>query len=241
MHESLGLSARDRRRVTLLTSPPRPCRSPDQREQGAVYGVPVTEYWNHNVHYQQLVLDAAGDRRDTALDVGCGEGLLVRRLAGRVRHVTGIDLSAEMIARAREKGTDATFIEGDFLRHPLPEAAYDLVCSVTVVHHMDFEAAVTKMARLVRPGGTLVIIGLARDRTPLDYVVGTAGVLPTRYLALRNHKSDPPGVPIADPEMGWSEVRREVRRLLPGATYRRRLLWRYSITWRRPTLEHAFE
>ncbi len=196
----------------------------------------MTEYWNHNVHYQRLILDAAGDHCDEVLDVGCGEGLLARRLAGRARHVTGIDRSAEMITRARELGTDgdATFIEADFLRHPLPEAAYDLVCSVTVVHHMDFEAAVTKMARLVRPGGTLVIIGLGRDRTPLDYLVGAACLLPTRFLALRHRKSDPPGVPIADPEMSWGQVRRETRRLLPGATYRRHLLWRYSITWRHP-------
>jgi SAM-dependent methyltransferase len=207
------------------------------------YGIGVTDYWNHNVHYQRLVLDAAGGRCDEALDVGCGEGLLVRRLAGRARRVTGIDRSAEMIERARERRANGNtiFIEADFLRHPLPEAAYDLVCSVTVVHHMDFEAAVTKMARLVRPGGTLVIVGLARNGTPLDWVISAAGVPATRILARRHGKSDPPGVPIAEPEMSWGQVRRQALRLLPGATYRRRLLWRYSIVWQRPTLEHPFE
>ncbi len=203
----------------------------------------MTDYWNHNTHYHRVVLDAAGDHCEEVLDVGCGEGLLVRRLAPRARRVTGIDASAEMIEVARGRGADgdATFIAGDFLRHPLPESAYDLVCSVTVVHHMDFEAAVTKMARLVRPGGTLVIIGLARNRNPLDWLVSAMGVPVVRILDRRNGASNPPGMPILDPEMGWGQVRRRARRLLPGATYRRHLLWRYSIVWRRPTFEHVFE
>ena len=42
------------------------------------------------------------------------------------------------------------------------------------------------------------------------------------------------GAPIVDPEMSWREVRAAAARTLPGVRYRRHLLWRYSLLWRKP-------
>jgi hypothetical protein len=39
---------------------------------------------------------------------------------------------------------------------------------------------------------------------------------------------------MTEPEMSWGQVRREALRLLPGARFRRHLLWRYSLSWRKP-------
>jgi SAM-dependent methyltransferase len=192
------------------------------------------EYWNHNVAYHPLVLDAVV--RGPALDLGCGEGLLVRRLAERVDAVTGVDTSAEMIRLARERSAgldNVTFVEADFLGdHGLPEGTYGLVSAVAVVHHVDFGRALQAMERLLAPGGRLVIVGLARNRTPLDWIVSAAGVPATWLGARRNGgTTDPAGMPIKMPEMTWGDVRREARRLLPGCRFRRHLLWRYSLTW----------
>jgi 2-polyprenyl-3-methyl-5-hydroxy-6-metoxy-1,4-benzoquinol methylase len=100
-------------------------------------------YWNHNVHYHPLVLDAVPDGCRTALDVGCGEGLLVRKLALRAQSVTGVDSSGEMIRLARERSaglSGVTFSEADFLdgasRGPLAAGTYDFVSAVAVVHHV---------------------------------------------------------------------------------------------------------
>ncbi|MCO5999429.1 class I SAM-dependent methyltransferase [Actinoallomurus rhizosphaericola] len=195
------------------------------------------DYWNHNTHYHRLVLDAMPDPCEAALDVGCGEGLLARRLATRVRRVTGVDRSAEMIRRARERAGASggmEFVAADFLRHPFPEGTYDLVCSVAVIHHMDFTSALTRMADLLRPGGTLVVVGLARNRTPLDWARDVA-VLPAVMVVDRvRGKADPAGMPMTAPEMSWGQVRGEALRLLPGARFRRHLYWRYSIRWRKP-------
>ncbi|MCO6003419.1 class I SAM-dependent methyltransferase [Actinoallomurus purpureus] len=197
-------------------------------------------YWNHNTHYHPLVLDAMPDPCGEALDVGCGEGLLVRRLAGRARRVTGVDRSAEMIERARELAAGAgapgamEFVQADFLRHPLPEGAYDLICSVAVIHHMDFTSALTRMAELLRPGGRLVIVGLARERTPWDRACSGAALPAVMVLDRLYGKTDPPGMPMVEPEMSWGQVRRDALRLLPGARFRRHLLWRYSVCWRKP-------
>jgi 2-polyprenyl-3-methyl-5-hydroxy-6-metoxy-1,4-benzoquinol methylase len=61
----------------------------------------VDVYWNHNAAYHDKIVDAATRRPGRVLDVGCGEGLLVQRLARVARHVTGVDPDATAIARAR--------------------------------------------------------------------------------------------------------------------------------------------
>nr|WP_223182469.1 MULTISPECIES: class I SAM-dependent methyltransferase [unclassified Streptomyces] len=197
------------------------------------------EYWNHNVQYHPLVLDAVPEVCREALDIGCGEGLLARRLAQRVGAVTGVDSSPAMIRLARERGAhlgNATFTEGDFLtKGLLPEDRYDFISAVAVVHHVDFTAAIGTMARLLSPGGRLLIIGLARDRTLLDWTVSAAGVPAARLHAHRHGgKTDPPGMPVKDAAMPWSDIRRKAAHLLPGSHFRRHLLWRYSLTWNKP-------
>ena len=58
-------------------------------------------YWNHNVHYQSIILGAVPPGCGPALDVGCGDGVLAGRLAERCAQVTGIDRDRRMIALAR--------------------------------------------------------------------------------------------------------------------------------------------
>jgi hypothetical protein len=94
-------------------------------------------YWNHNVRYQPVILRAVPPGCGAALEVGCGDGLLASRLAGRA-------------------------------------------------------------------------------------IRGQGG----------------PGAPIMDPQMTWAEVRATARRLLPGVRYRRHLLFRYSLVWRKPPEWH---
>jgi 2-polyprenyl-3-methyl-5-hydroxy-6-metoxy-1,4-benzoquinol methylase len=71
-------------------------------------------YWNTNVARHPGILRAVPEGCGDALDVGCGDGLLARKLTGRAKHVTGIDKSPDMIARARESAAShpqLTFIE----------------------------------------------------------------------------------------------------------------------------------
>ena len=135
-------------------------------------------YWNHNVHYQPVILSAVPPGCRTALDVGCGDGLLAGRLAARCAKVTAIDRNPPMIARARAQyPSGITFIEADFLAYPLETASFDFVCANTSLHHMDFTAALTTMARLLRPGGRLAVIGLASDKSLADTAgTGISGI-----------------------------------------------------------------
>jgi ubiquinone/menaquinone biosynthesis C-methylase UbiE len=190
-------------------------------------------YWNHNVHYQPVILNEVPSGCRTALDVGCGDGMLARRLAERSAEVTGIDRDPRMIALARAQPQERVqFIEADFLAHPFQPDSFDFVCANTSLHHMDFAAALAAMARVLRPGGRLAVIGLAADKSVTDLLAGAAGVPAGLFYRTIHHKGES-GAPIMDPELSWRQTRAVAARTLPGVRYRRHLLWRYSLRWQK--------
>ncbi|MEU6409515.1 class I SAM-dependent methyltransferase [Microbispora sp. NPDC046933] len=194
-------------------------------------------YWNTNVARHPGILRAVPEGCGDALDVGCGDGLLARKLAGLAKRVTGVDSSPEMIARARELSAgqpELTFVEGDFLTAALPVGGYDFVCSVSTIHHMDFDAALIRMRESLRPGGTLVVVGLAREASPAEWAATIAAAPVVRITKVLRHARGPEGMPVAEPRMSYGQVRAAARRLLPGVRYRRHVLRRYSLTWTKP-------
>jgi ubiquinone/menaquinone biosynthesis C-methylase UbiE len=193
------------------------------------------DYWNHNVHYQPVILNAVPDGCGAALEVGCGDGLLARRLAARAAEVTAIDSDAGMIALARQRtpASHVRFVHADFLACPIEAASFGFVCANTALHHMDFAAALRAMVRALRPGGRLAVVGLAANGSLADYLIGAPGVPANlMYRAIRGEGG--PGAPVKNPEMTWAEVHATAREVLPGVRYRRHLLWRYSLRWRKP-------
>lgn len=92
-----------------------------------------------------------GRGRDV-LEVGCGTGLLLRRMAGFARSARGVNLSPGMLERARARGLDVT--EASATRLPFADASFDVVCSFKVLAHVrDIHGALAEMARVTRPGG----------------------------------------------------------------------------------------
>jgi SAM-dependent methyltransferase len=137
-------------------------------------------------------------------------------------------------ARAQHAGARITFVEADFLDYPFPKESFDFVCANTSLHHMDFTAALTRAANLLRPGGRLALIGLAADKSITDLLVAAPAV-PVGLFYRAIYRKGESGAPIMDPDHSWREVRAEATRLLPGVRYRRHLLWRYSLLWTKPT------
>ncbi|HEX3965006.1 MAG TPA: class I SAM-dependent methyltransferase [Trebonia sp.] len=208
----------------------------------------TAKYWNHNVHYQSLVVDAVPAGCQAALDVGCGDGLLACKLADRCAAVTGIDRDGPMIAAARERARQGTtspdgttslmspppeFIEADFMTYPFAAGSYDFVCANTSLHHMDFGAALAQMAWLLRPGGRLVAVGLGDHGSPADWLIDVIGIPVNLYYKLTRTEGNS-GAPVMAPGMTWGQARATARNVLPGVRYRRHLLWRYSLQWTKP-------
>ncbi len=89
------------------------------------------------------------------LEVGCGTGLILERIARVAERAEGIDLSPGMLEQARQRGLSVR--EGSATELPFPDASFDLVYSYKVLAHVpDIEKALTEMARVTRPGGTIL-------------------------------------------------------------------------------------
>jgi ubiquinone biosynthesis O-methyltransferase len=117
---------------------------------------------------QRVIQDLMGpvDGADV-LDAGCGDGALACALASRGAVVTGIDADPAMLAAARTRaqttGERVTFLPGRIEQLPLADARFDVVVAVTVLCFVaDATAAVREMARVLRPGGRLVLGELGR-------------------------------------------------------------------------------
>lgn len=101
---------------------------------------------------------------DLLLDVACGPGAFALALAPRVRLAHGIDLTPEMIRRARAfqadmQITNADFVCGDAEQLPFPNGAFDLVSCQCAFHHMPKPQAVLReMVRVAKPQGRLLLI-----------------------------------------------------------------------------------
>lgn len=196
----------------------------------------IGSYWNHNVHYEPVILGAVPPGCQAALEVGCGNGRLVSELCRRCAMVTGIDADGPVAGQARTVcGGNAVIVHGDFLTYPFREESFDFVCANTVLHHMDLAKALRKMADVLRPGGTLAVVGIAADSGPADYLLAAAATPVNTWFKLFRHEVGP-GAPVKDPEMSWREARRTALATLPGAEYRRHLLWRYSLVWHKPAV-----
>jgi SAM-dependent methyltransferase len=109
------------------------------------------------------LLDAATDSTATAplplrfLDAGCGTGLNLSHLAERGRAV-GVDLAEEAVRFARSRGVNV--VRGNVLRLPFRDGSVDGVSSFDVLYHAwvtDDGAAVRELARVLRPGGRLLV------------------------------------------------------------------------------------
>jgi SAM-dependent methyltransferase len=97
------------------------------------------------------------------LDIGCGPGHLLERLAHRGLVVTGIDLDPAMAERAAARlGGRAEVRVADVAALPFPDGTFDLVVSTLSLHHWAAPpAGLAELARVLRPGGRAVIWDLA--------------------------------------------------------------------------------
>ncbi len=197
----------------------------------------MTPPWNHNTHFHDLVLRAVPRGARTALDVGTGNGLLARDLADAGLAVTAIDLDETVLDAARTEHADAAihWVCGDVMVADLGQQ-FDVVASVATVHHLpDLALALSRLADLTAPGGTLVVVGLARSTRLRDRLLDLVGVVQHRWYSWRRGYWEHSAPTCWPPPHSYSEVQRTAWAVLMGSRYRRHPLWRYSVTWHRST------
>ncbi len=135
-------------------------------EHGSAHGDWDSRYSDHERVWSgepndALTVEVEGMRPGRALDVGCGEGADAVWLAGRGWAVTGLDPSGVALARARSAaaaaGVEVSWVHGVLADEDLPRGAFDLV-SVFYPALELADAPVARLAELVAPGGTLLVV-----------------------------------------------------------------------------------
>jgi len=201
--------------------------------------------WDHNSHYHRFLLSRVPGRCRRILEIGCGTGAFSRLLARRAENVLAIDLSPEMIRRARERSalhTNIDFVTADVMTLDLPDGRFDCVATLTTMHHLPAEAALRKIRSALKPGGLFVCLDLYRRSSPVDLVFDGLAYPANIFLSLmKTGRPRPPReVREAYAEHGETDtyltlpqVERICADLLPGARVSRHLFWRYSIIWKK--------
>lgn len=140
----------------------------------ADFGKTATDYATHRAGYpdflfQRLMRCGLARPGMRALDLATGTGYLGRGLAQRGLKVTGLDISADMIAASRAldaaQGVALDYVLGKAEATGLPDTSFDLVTAACGWHWFDRPKATAEVLRLLKPGGVLVIC--SQDWLPL--------------------------------------------------------------------------
>ncbi|MBB5914432.1 SAM-dependent methyltransferase [Nocardia transvalensis] len=121
---------------------------------------------------EPVVRDIAGALPPgTALDAACGTGRVAEVLADCGHHVVGVDSSPHMLDHARKRLPEADFRAGDLQELPVDDASVDIVtCSLALSHIPDLVPAYSEFARVLRPGGHVVITDIHPEQVARTHV-----------------------------------------------------------------------
>ena len=210
--------------------------------------------WDHNAYYHQLLLRCLPRPCRRVLDVGCGAGQLAAALAGYSDRVDALDRSAAMVELAKTVvPANVTCMTVDVVEEPLPVSAYDAIVSMSALHHMALDQVLPRLASALRPGGVLAVVALPRTDLLREGPTELAAAIGHRlygiaFAALRaagrggwyaiepSHAIMPV---VMDPSLTTRGVREQARSLLPGATVKRLVFWRYFLLWHKPLTTDA--
>jgi demethylmenaquinone methyltransferase/2-methoxy-6-polyprenyl-1,4-benzoquinol methylase len=118
--------------------------------------------------WRRLTAEAVVQPGARVLDACCGTGDLAIAAEREGGIVTGLDFSAEMLARARRKSSTIIWDQGDVLALPYVEGSFDAATVGFGVRNVaDLRAALLELRRVVRPGGRLAILEITQPRGPL--------------------------------------------------------------------------
>jgi ubiquinone/menaquinone biosynthesis C-methylase UbiE len=191
---------------------------------------PFASRWNHNTHYFPHLASRVPSSATRLLDVGCGEGTFCRFVANDQLVVVGVDSDPSVMPTS---SLGVRYAVATAVALPFPDASFDAVTMTMVLHHVQPQRALSEAARVLTPGGVLLVLGYGRYGGPRDLLHETRDVLTHKAVARKMQAWDPPTVK-ADPPDTWAGARAIVSTALPKSTYRRLPLWRYLVEWHKP-------
>lgn len=126
----------------------------------------VQSFGLHRFWKRRLIRMANPRKGEKALDVCCGTGDITLAIARKGVETIGVDFSPGMLDQARQRSgsaVQATFIEADALRLPFEDAQFDIVTIAYGLRNLEeFEAGLREMARVLKPGGRMLVLDFGK-------------------------------------------------------------------------------
>ncbi len=107
------------------------------------------------------------------LDIGCGNGAFLAKLAPGLREAVGVDISAKMLEQARKKNAPnkhLSFAQLNGPDLPFPDASFDRVISVLAYRYLDWDPIMKEIQRVLKPGGEFIVIDMVAAPTKLSEI-----------------------------------------------------------------------
>ena len=190
--------------------------------------------WNHNYAYNGWISKTVG-KRNKILDIGCGNGTLSMILRTPENHILGIDPSYSSIQKANDHNVydNVKFVQTTFEDFDANGEKFDAIVFVASIHHMNMLNAIEKAKKLLERNGMLLIVGLAKPSSFIDWVVELIRVIPSRIISTikQNIDSEALDIDVSYDFPKMEEVRRICNDHLCGHTIRYGLHFRYLLSW----------
>jgi SAM-dependent methyltransferase len=192
--------------------------------------------WNHNTYYHKLLLRQLSKIHNSALDIGSGLGLFSFKLSYYFKEVFSLEPDQESIDYSKSKyksQANIKFINDSFMEYDFKDQQFDFISAIASIHHMDFILALKKMKILLKPGGKIVILGLYRESSALDYFNSITAFFPNLIMSLLSiqKKEDNCEMVTTAPKATIKEIKQVSQTILKNCQYRRKLFWRYILIY----------
>ena len=174
-------------------------------------------------------------KRNSILDVGCGDGTLALYLRTDDNDILGIDISDASIQKANQKNTysNVSFVRTTFEDFQANNRHFDAIVFVASIHHMEMVNAIDKAKKLLAKQGVLIIVGLAKPSNLFDWIVELLRIVPSKIISLikNNTTSEELNIDVSYDFPTMNEVREVCKEKLDGYSLRYGLHYRYLLTW----------
>lgn len=203
----------------------------------------LDDKWDHNRHYEKLILKEIDNTDGNALDIGCGTGEFTRKLSRKVKSVCGIDISPVMIGQAlkRHNEDNIKYEIMDFNEFDGKEQ-YDYIVSIAAFHHLDLKSILPKIQGLLKNNGKLIVLDLYERKGFADRILDCIAVPANFFLRVVKN-----GVAVSTEEkeawkehgnldryMAFRDISDEYRKYLSQDIEIKRLLfWRYMLVYKK--------
>jgi len=112
---------------------------------------------NHLKRLRVLLKFIKPKKNSKILEVGVGSGLHLKEMYKTCKNIIGIDISTKMLKEAREKTGVKNLIVADTENMPFKDLSFDMVYTISTLHHTDYKKSISEFSRICKEGGKIGI------------------------------------------------------------------------------------